>query len=370
MGTKKDIGTVFKEAMSNYSATPDGVWQNIEAQLKRQRRRKLFIFWFLCFLFLIPSGFVIYEYATPSSEVENIENNIPKSPVKNDDEITSKEIDSLYNDEKNHTDITKVTTTKADLEPSNEGKQIITKKSTINQEDNDDKDVVSLLEKMRFTRSSLVMKPAFMDEIKKDSLNIVDRLPAGISGDEEEFNGNTFMRWSIQPSVSFDQYGAFGRETSNGLTTNQGFYLQYRGTKKTIFRIGYKKLELQYDFQSLNSNNQQKVRYTEIPLEIKYSLDSKHKIRPSIISGVSYLFLQEASILNSETNSIRSNKNDFSRQMFSLNLGLGLEYQFNERLSFHLESIFKYHPYPYTKSVGFYPYNLSVSVGIEYNFKF
>ena len=79
MGAKKDIGTVLKEAMSNYSATPDGVWQNIEAQLKRQRRRKLFIFWFLCFLFLIPSGFVIYEYTTPSSEVENTKNNIPKN---------------------------------------------------------------------------------------------------------------------------------------------------------------------------------------------------------------------------------------------------------------------------------------------------
>ena len=370
MGIKKDIGTVLKETMSNYSATPDGVWQNIEAQLKKQRRRKLFIFWLLCLLFLIPSSYVIYEYTTPSSEVENTQNTIPEFPQKKDDEIISKEIDSLNSDEKSLVKPIQTAVSKTSIEAIDDDKLNTSKKSTGNQENND---VVSLLEKLTFVRSSLIMKPAFINEIEQDSLSIVNHLPSGIGKEvplEDEFKGNTFMRWSVKPTISFDQYGAFNRETSNGLTTNYGVYLQYKGTEKTIFRIGYKDLSLQYDFQNVSTNFQQKVSYTEIPLEIKYSLNSKHRVRPSIITGVSYLFLQGATIFNANTNSIRSNKNDFSRQMFSLNLGLGLQYQLNKHWNINLESIFKYHPYPYTKSVSFYPYNISVSVGIEYHFKF
>lgn len=65
MATKKDIGTAFKESLAHYSDQPDAiVWEKIEIELKKKKRRPLFIWWFGGLALLIIGFFVINHFTT------------------------------------------------------------------------------------------------------------------------------------------------------------------------------------------------------------------------------------------------------------------------------------------------------------------
>ena len=65
MGNKKDIGKILNEQLSNLSKSPhDKVWVNIEAELKKSKRRILpFWFWILgAGLLISTSSILIYNH--------------------------------------------------------------------------------------------------------------------------------------------------------------------------------------------------------------------------------------------------------------------------------------------------------------------
>lgn len=375
MGTKKDIGEVFKQSLNGYTATPDDIWGNIEAQLKRDQRRKFLFFWLLGLFVLIPCSYVFYQYHIPSPEIENLQKNAIESPSQNEFNPSNPLVtnDSLQQKLNNGITATSVKSQHIDLESPKDTKDIISKINTkIDSKVTSD----SISKRMRVRNHSFARLPVNIKGLQTDSLEIEFKdfpqnlIKKDTLSENETYDGSIFKRWSLSTYTSLDHYNAFGRETNNQFTFNQGIFIQYRGTRKIAFRLGYKKLNLQYDFSDINGERQQKLSYTEIPLAIKYSLNNESRLNPSLIMGLSFLFLQDATISSTINNTVNSNKNIFRRQLFSLNAGFGLQYRVSKRWSINAESSFNFHPYPYTSSVNFYPYTISVNVGIEYHFKF
>lgn len=115
----------------------------------------------------------------------------------------------------------------------------------------------------------------------------------------------------------------------------------------------------------------QKFGYLEVPLELKYRLIDT-KIGVNIIGGFSSLFLTDNKVTISSDNNLKSevgeasNLNDTS---FSTNIGIGLDYQFSEKLLFNLEPMFKYQMGTFSSDDGgFSPYMLGVYTGLSFSF--
>ncbi|WP_417362607.1 outer membrane beta-barrel protein [Galbibacter sp.] len=115
----------------------------------------------------------------------------------------------------------------------------------------------------------------------------------------------------------------------------------------------------------------QKLGYLEVPVELKYRLVDK-KIGVNIIGGFSSLFLTDNKVTISSDNHLKSevgeasNLNDTS---FSTNIGLGLDYQFSDKLLFNIEPMFKYQMGTFSSDDGgFSPYMLGVYTGLSFSF--
>jgi len=115
----------------------------------------------------------------------------------------------------------------------------------------------------------------------------------------------------------------------------------------------------------------QKFGYLEIPLELKYRLVDT-KVGVNIIGGFSSLFLTDNKVIISSNNNLKSevgeasNLNDTS---FSTNIGIGLDYQFSDKLLFNLEPMFKYQMGTFSSDDGgFSPYMLGVYTGLSFSF--
>jgi hypothetical protein len=199
--------------------------------------------------------------------------------------------------------------------------------------------------------------------IKIDSIQLknFESLKDSINTDAEE-NPN----WSLFSYVSLDRYNAFGQTVTDQSTFNTGIFLSHYPFDRLALRVGFRRLDLQYNFQ--NNERQQQVQYSEIPVEARYFITHKSKLKTSLILGGSYLFLQEATLIDMVNNTTRDNRNLYNRNIFSYTAGLGLHYQLNKHWQVNLESWFKYHPAPFTRNQGFTPYNLSLSFGVEYKF--
>lgn len=115
----------------------------------------------------------------------------------------------------------------------------------------------------------------------------------------------------------------------------------------------------------------QKFGYLEIPLELKYRLiDSKFGV--NIIGGFSSLFLTDNKVTISSDNNLKSEVGEASNlnnTSFSTNIGVGLDYQFSEKLLFNLEPMFKYQMGTFSSDDGgFSPYMLGVYTGLSFSF--
>src|SRR5690606_5912532 len=115
----------------------------------------------------------------------------------------------------------------------------------------------------------------------------------------------------------------------------------------------------------------QKFGYLEVPLELKYRLIDT-KVGVNIIVGFSSLFLMDNKVTISTDNNLKSevgeasNLNDTS---FSTNIGIGLDYQFSDKLLFNLEPMFKYQMGTFSSDDGgFSPYMLGVYTGLSFSF--
>lgn len=203
----------------------------------------------------------------------------------------------------------------------------------------------------------------------------------------------------ISTKSSLDNRLDANAETSK-IKFSYGIYLGYKRTGKWSFRFGISKINLSYqtknvlintpNYANINysqnvsnasiynqSNNSetmdvtQKISYTEVPLEVKYTFYNK-KFGIDAITGISYLFLNEnvieAKPQNGDNITIGKTKN-LSNQTFSANLGASFYYQFSEKLRWNVEPILKYHLNDYENAgANFKPYTLGIQTGLQYSF--
>ncbi len=114
----------------------------------------------------------------------------------------------------------------------------------------------------------------------------------------------------------------------------------------------------------------QKIRYYEVPMELKYALlDNKFGI--NMIGGFSTLFLggNEVSVEAGDFRSVLGEANNLNSLSFTTNIGLGFDYKISNRLKFNIEPMFKYQLNPYSdSSVDFSPFYMGVYTGLSFKF--
>lgn len=115
----------------------------------------------------------------------------------------------------------------------------------------------------------------------------------------------------------------------------------------------------------------QKFGYLEIPLELKYRLVDT-KVGVNIIGGFSSLFLTDNKVIISSRSNLKSEVGEASNlnnTSFSTNIGIGLDYQFSDKLLLNLEPMFKYQMGTFSSDDGgFSPYMLGVYTGLSFSF--
>jgi len=368
MSTKKDIGSVIKSAMEGYHSTPDDLWIHIESKLKRQRRIRMLLL-LLLLLGITTAGVVYINTIDKNSVSSEKTNKVTSDPDLNSnptsiDSISKKNTDEVVKEPENGTNLKELdTNSKLKLTQTKESKSP-TKKTIVK---NDKNNYVKGIQKNKnLYRSLLSMVEVHRSdplELSIDSLQLF-KGPT-LDENQEEFIEESI--WRFSPFVSLDHYNTFGRSTSQQNTLNYGAYLYFYGSQNLALRIGFKKAGLQYNFEGTTSRQQQ-VSYSEIPIEGRYFFNSKNAFKTSFRVGGSFMFLQNATLIDLDNNTSRDNRDIFTGSTFSFNTGIGLHYDISHKWRLNLESAFKYHITPYSRSQNFSPYNVSLSFGVEYGF--
>lgn len=114
----------------------------------------------------------------------------------------------------------------------------------------------------------------------------------------------------------------------------------------------------------------QSLNYFEVPMELRYALIN-NRFGINLIGGFSTLLLgsNEISVKAGDFESVLGEANNLSSVSFTTNVGIGLNYQFSEKLMFNIEPMFKYQLNPYTdSSVDYSPYYIGIYSGLSFKF--
>ncbi|MCL6217146.1 PorT family protein [Zunongwangia pacifica] len=124
-------------------------------------------------------------------------------------------------------------------------------------------------------------------------------------------------------------------------------------------------LNLPRETGSLNQN----FGYIEVPVEIEYSLIDK-KFGLKLIGGASSLFLDENTVsVNGQSGSIElGESNNLESLSFTTNIGMGVDYQLNDKFKLNLEPTFKYQLNSFSNTSGVNPYFFGIYTGFSFEF--
>ena len=128
-----------------------------------------------------------------------------------------------------------------------------------------------------------------------------------------------------------------------------------------------KKSSLQY----INNSLTQSFSYLELPVTLRYKVIDK-TIGLNLIGGLSYNLLVHNSVyttINGSKYPIGDTKG-LNPLSLSSSLGMGMEYNFSDKLSLNLEPTFRYYLNPFNVSTGtfIHPYSFGIFSGISYKF--
>ena len=118
-----------------------------------------------------------------------------------------------------------------------------------------------------------------------------------------------------------------------------------------------------------NGSLSQNFGYIEVPVEIEYSLIDK-KVGLKVIGGASSLFLDENSVsVNGQNGSIElGESNNLESLSFTMNIGMGVDYQLNDKFKLNLEPTFKYQLNSFSNTSGVNPYFFGIYTGFSFEF--
>ena len=267
------------------------------------------------------------------------------------------------------------------------------------------------------------------DENAKESETIEDAIAQVNNIDEKEEN-EKLSRWDISTNVAPVYFNSFGNEStideqftgnskSGEINFSYGINSGYAVNKKLKIRAGINKVNLGYNINNVNINGgimaslkaniksgaktssgktdnsnglnaqnlsydivpdllasnfqtslNQELGFIEVPLEIEYAILNK-KIGINVISGFSALFLDNNniySIIDGEKVLLGEAQN-INGTSYSANFGLGLNYNFSEKIKLNLEPTFKYQINTFQDtSSNFQPYFIGIYTGLSYKF--
>ncbi len=128
-----------------------------------------------------------------------------------------------------------------------------------------------------------------------------------------------------------------------------------------------RKASLQY----INNTLHQNFSYLELPIVLRYKVIDK-VIDFNLIGGISYNFLLDNSVYTTADGvKYPIGKTEGLKPItLSSSLGMGMEYNFSEKLSLNLEPIFRYYLNPYKETAGtnMHPYSFGIFSGVSYKF--
>ncbi|WP_338039179.1 hypothetical protein [Maribacter litopenaei] len=114
----------------------------------------------------------------------------------------------------------------------------------------------------------------------------------------------------------------------------------------------------------------QQLGYLEVPVELSYALVN-NKFGVNVIGGVSSLFLvdNEVDLTSGNLTTQIGEANNVNELNFSANFGIGLGYQFSQKLKLNVEPVFKYQLNTFSNVDGtFNPYTIGIYSGISFKF--
>ena len=123
--------------------------------------------------------------------------------------------------------------------------------------------------------------------------------------------------------------------------------------------------------QPVNTSLDQNLSYLELPVVLRYKLVDK-TIGINLIGGLSYNLL----VHNSVYTTLDGNKypigdtKGINPLTLSSSLGMGMEYNFSDKLSLNLEPTFRYYLNPFSVNTGtsIHPYSFGIFSGVSYKF--
>jgi hypothetical protein len=160
--------------------------------------------------------------------------------------------------------------------------------------------------------------------------------------------------------------------TGTVYTSNPDVYLSADGTNRIVSAYSNdvfdpKKASLEPVSNSLDQN----FSYLELPVVLKYKIVDK-TIGINVIGGLSYNML----VHNSVYTTVDGNKypigdtKGLNPLTLSSSLGMGMEYNFSDKLSLNLEPTLRYYLNPFSVTTGSYthPYSFGIFSGVSYKF--
>lgn len=430
MGNNK-LDNLFQEQLKNLEVSPNKrVWNTIETQLKKKKRRVFPIWWFTG----VASSILILLslfYTFSSDDNLNFNNNsdaiITESPeIK---PIIKNKIDTLDSNKniQNRILISKrdeiVKTKKRELtnsksnrkETIDQFKKIL---STINltqakinfnidiptqhlalsiPELENETQKISIAdivkdeetEKIKKTTNSWSVAPVFA-VLKSNSFTDTSPINANLAESTSGENSYAYgvqiayklnNRWSVQSGIHFQEISYANNQIAVNVSSSRNpFATEFRNgdafsfdlnTNSTINEASLLTNSFVANAVQLDTGNLlQNYGYVEIPLEVKYNLLNNNKLESNLVSGFSTLFLNKNEvILNTQTfsrNLEAANLNDIN---FSGNIGLDFNYFVNQKISINFNPMLKLQFNTFSNNAnGFAPFNLGLYTGVEYKF--
>jgi hypothetical protein len=162
--------------------------------------------------------------------------------------------------------------------------------------------------------------------------------------------------------------------TSSGTvyTSNPDVFLSANGTNRVVTAYTNDVFDPnKASLQPVNSSLDQNFSYLELPVILKYKIVDK-MIGINLIGGLSYNLLVNNSVYTTvDGNRYSIGKTEGLNPLtLSSSLGMGMEYNFSEKLSLNLEPTFRYYLNPFNVTTGsfIHPYSFGIFSGVSYKF--
>jgi len=213
----------------------------------------------------------------------------------------------------------------------------------------------------------------FIDNPKNGELNTSYGIQVGYA-----FNDRLKLRSGVSKlNLSYDTANVIVYETVTNtpghsplrnidfIPNNQGETLSVLSTDN----LGVQQIN-EFASDKLNAALSQRIDYIEIPLELEYALVNK-RFGVNIIGGLSTFILNSNEVVTEVDNrkTLIGTANNINNISFSTNLGIGIDYKFNDAFKFNLEPTFKYQINAYSEVSGdFKPYIIGLYTGFSYRF--